>query len=57
MADQVEVTKLNQLVAIGADDDEEAVSKLVVYYVIFPSNEIAENTGQGHVHTQLITRS
>lgn len=56
MADQIEVTKLNALVATGPGTDEISVPKLVVYLVLEPG-EGTTTTGQGHVHTQLIKRS
>jgi hypothetical protein len=57
MADQVEVTKLNQLVAIGPLTDNIAVSKLVMYVLLEPGDGGEEvSTRQGHVHAQIVRR-
>jgi hypothetical protein len=57
MANQVEVPKSVAYVVTGSDGDEASASKVVAYLILIPG-EIAEgDRGQGHVHTQLITRS
>jgi hypothetical protein len=57
MAAQVEVPKSVAYVVTGSDGDEASASKVVAYLILVPG-EIAEgDRGQGHVHTQLITRS
>ena len=55
MADQVQVTKLNQYAGIGPTVDSVSVPKLVMYVALYPG-EGASSNAQGHVHTQIITR-
>lgn len=55
---RLEVTKLNQLNAIGPESDEEVVSKLYMIVALEPgaSGEDTSNK-QGHVSAQILRRS
>lgn len=53
---QVEVTKLNQHVAIGPPADTIAVPKLVMYVLMIPGDSEDTSNRQGHVHTQIFRR-
>lgn len=55
MANQAEVTKLNQYVLIGPPADTVTVSKLVMYVLLTPGAGGDDNR-QGHTHAQIITR-
>ena len=57
MADQIEVAKLNQLVAIGPPADEIAVAKLVMHVLLVPGDSGPDTSNRhGHVHAQIIRR-
>ena len=56
MADQVEVTKLNQSAVIGPTADSISVPKLMMYVLLVPGEGDDTSNRQGHVHTQIITR-
>jgi hypothetical protein len=57
MANQVEIPKLVEYVATGVPAAGVGVSKLVMYVVGTPSDAVDTSNRQGHVHTQIITRS
>jgi hypothetical protein len=57
MADQIETTKSVSYVVTGSDSDEASASKVVLYLILVPGQLAEGDRGQGHVHTQLITRS
>jgi hypothetical protein len=56
MADQIEVPKITSYALVKPPVDNASVSKLVMFVLAFPG-EGTTATGQGHVHTQIITRS
>jgi hypothetical protein len=56
MSDRAQLSKSVAYVLTGKDDTVK-VSKVVAYFWLVPSDEVAGVRGQGHVHTQLITRS
>lgn len=52
---QVEVSKLNELLAIGPDSDEAAVAKLSMLVLLTPGDDGGElPTRQAHVYAQII---
>jgi hypothetical protein len=52
---QIEVTKLVEYVAIGPNDDDVAVSKLVMYIWATPDESAVDTTNrQGHVYSRLV---
>jgi hypothetical protein len=57
MANQVEVPKIVEYVVPGAPADSATVPKLVMYVIGSPSDAVDTSNRQGHVHTQIITRS
>lgn len=57
MANQAEVPKLTAHPVIGPPADNIAVSKLVVFAVLVPSDGEDTSNKQGHVHTHFIVRS
>jgi hypothetical protein len=57
MAAQIETTKSVAYVVTGSDSDEASVTKVVMYMILVPGQLAEGERGQGHVHTQLITRS
>lgn len=57
MADQIELTKLNQFAGIGVPAAQASVAKLVMFVLLEPGSSEADTSNkQGHVHTQLIRR-
>jgi hypothetical protein len=56
MADQIEVTKLNQTAVIGPTADSISVPKLVMYVLLEPGAGDSGNR-QGHVYSRVIVRS
>jgi hypothetical protein len=57
MAAQIETTKSVAYVVTGSDSDEASVTKVVMYMILVPGQLAEGERGQGHDHTQLITRS
>lgn len=55
MANQVEIPKLTQDIAIGPTDSELAVPKLVMFVLLEPGESGPDDSGrQGHVRTKII---
>lgn len=57
MANQIEATKLNQLVVIGPDENQSSVTKLVMHVLLIPGEGVDTSNKQGHVYSQIIRRS
>ena len=57
MADQVEAPKLVKYVVTGSDADEASVTKVTLYLVLVPGEGEDDSNRQGHVYSQIITRS
>jgi hypothetical protein len=54
---QIETTKVVPFVVIGANADEIAASKVIMYLVLEPGEQAAgDTTRQGHIHAQVIRR-
>lgn len=54
---QIEVPKLTQHAIIGPDNDEIAVTKLVMFVILQPGDSGTDTSNrQGHVHAQIIRR-
>ena len=56
MAEQIEVPKLVEYIAIGPRDNEMPVTKLVMYVWAVPGDGVDTSNRQGHVHTQIVRR-
>lgn len=56
MADQVQITKLNQFVGLGPPEDNVSIPKLVVYLSVEPSDSEDTSNRQGHVYSRIIRR-
>lgn len=57
MAAQVEVPKLNQIVAIGALATDAAVGKLVMFVLLEPSSDAGDTSNkQAHVYSRIVRR-
>lgn len=58
MANQLEVAKANQYVAIGPPADSISVSKLTMYVLLIPGDGIeTPPPRQAHVYSQKVRRS
>jgi hypothetical protein len=57
MANQIEVPKLTQEIALGAPAGNISVTKLVMYVLLEPGDSGTDSSNrQGHTHAQLIRR-
>jgi hypothetical protein len=56
MADQIEIPKLVEYIAIGPKSDEISVTKLVMYVLAIPGEGDDGSNKQGHVHAQIFKR-
>jgi len=57
MANQVEVPKLTQEVAIGAKASDAAIGKLVMFVLLEPSSDAGDTSNkQGHVYSRIVRR-
>lgn len=57
MANQIEAPKVVQYVLTGANADEIAASKVVMYLVLEPGEIVDGSTRQSHVSVQILRRS
>jgi hypothetical protein len=57
MANQVEATKLNQLVGIGPTAGAVAVPKLAMFVLLEPGSDAGDTSNkQGHVYSRIVRR-
>jgi hypothetical protein len=57
MANQVEATKLNQLVGIGPSANAVAVPKLAMFVLLEPGSDAGDTSNkQGHVYSRIVRR-